>query len=777
MKQRIYIFLNILILFSLFTNASEGLPGSYDIIWNSQSKNSSESMPCGGGDIGLNIWVENGELLIYHSKSGTFDELNGFPKTGRLRIKLNPNPFEKGSLFSQSLKLNEGFVKVIGANKKIKAEINVWVDVYRPVVHIDVYGNRRFSANVTYENWRFKDRELQNKEKEVCRSWLGTSATALLDKDSIMFANGNSVIFFHQNRNENTAFDLVVKQQGLDPVKNSLWNPIKDLVFGGMLYGENLRPSGTTEGKYASTPYKGYRLTSIKPVKIQKIELILHKDTVKTINGWEEGLARIRKEAEKSKDNAHGKTMAWWKEYWKRSYILINEDNSDPASKPWQVGRNYQVFRYQLGCNAYGDYPTKFNGGLFTFDPEYIDSTRKLTPDFRRWGGGSFTAQNQRLVYWPMLKSGDFDMMKSQLNFYLRILKNAEIRTEYYWGHKGASFTEQIENFGLPIAYEYGWNRPIDYEAGLEYNNWVEYEWDTAFEFCLMMLEQERYNEENISCYIPFIESCLQFYDEHYQKLEEARTGKRLDAKGHLVIFPGTACETYKRSENPVSTIAALRTVTTRLLELDSTYIPENTRIYLNKLLDRIPPISFREMNGVKTIAPAKSWERINNTELPQLYPVFPYGIYGIGRPDLDIAVNTWKYGADRPDQKGIQSWHQDAIFCARLGLTNEAADLTIQKLQDSGRRFPTWWGPGKDWAPDHNWGGSGMIGLQEMLMQTDGKKIYLFPSWPLDWNVRFKLHAPYNTIIEGILKDGKIQALKVTPENRRKDVVLMSGN
>ena len=41
------------------------------------------------------------------------------------------------------------------------------------------------------------------------------------------------------------------------------------------------------------------------------------------------------------------------------------------------------------------------------------------------------TAQNQRLVYWPMLKSGDFDMMPSQFNFYNRMLKNAELRAMY----------------------------------------------------------------------------------------------------------------------------------------------------------------------------------------------------------------------------------------------------------------------------------------------------------------------------------------------------------
>ena len=66
------------------------------------------------------------------------------------------------------------------------------------------------------------------------------------------------------------------------------------------------------------------------------------------------------------------------------------------------------------------------------------------------------------------------------------------------------------------------------------------------------------------------------------------------------------------------------------------------------------------------------------------------------------------------------------------------------------------------------------MIGLQEMLMQTDDKKIYLFPAWPKEWNVSFKLHAPYNTSVEGGFKDGKVVNLKVTPESRRQDLQIM---
>ena len=75
-------------------------------------------------------------------------------------------------------------------------------------------------------------------------------------------------------------------------------------------------------------------------------------------------------------------------------------------------------------------------------------------------------------------------------------------------------------------------------------------------------------------------------------------------------------------------------------------------------------------------------------------------------------------------------------------------------------------------------WGGSAMIGLQEMLMQTDDKKIILFPAWPKDWDVDFKLHAPYQTIVEGRLVNGKLIDLKVTPAERQKDLInLMDTN
>src|SRR5690606_25566719 len=303
-------------------------------------------------------------------------------------------------------------------------------------------------------------------------------------------------------------------------------------------------------------------------------------------------------------------------------------------------------------------------------------------------------------------------------------------------------------------------------------NAWLEYEWDTVLEFCMLMMDVERYAGKDISEYIPFIESCLRFFNEHYQYQARQRGRQTFDANWHLILYPGSAAETYKMAYNASSTAAGLKTVLERFLELPPKYLPEEKRGEWATMLKRIPPISFREFDGHTTIAPAKLWERINNTEVPQLYPVYPWGIYGIGRPGLDTAINTYKYDTDALKFRSHVGWKQDNIFAARLGLTDEALKFTTLKLENSGRRFPAFWGPGFDWTPDHNWGGSGMIGLQEMLLQTDGRRIYLFPAWPKDLDVSFKLHAPYQTTIEAEVKNGRVISLKVFPKSREKDVV-----
>lgn len=741
---------------------------TYNVVWNSQSKNPSESMPCGGGNIGLNVWVQNGELLVYASQSGALNEDNNLMKAGRVRIKLFPNPFE-GKVFKQELHLQEGFVTVEGENNGIKATVKIWVDVNTPVAHFDISSNKKISAEAAYESWRYKER-LLTKRESFSNSWKwAPPADKKYTKDEISFSTGG-ILFYHHN-GERTVFDTTVAQQGMGTVKSQLYNPLKNLVFGGLFRGNNFEVAGTYDGEYEQTDFRGWKLKSRQPAKAHTLVLALHNEQAAGFEEWHQSLKSILLRA--NDKNALAKTQQWWKQFWSRSFIQIDDGLVNSAA--WKMGRNYQLFRYMLACNATGFWPTKFNGGLFTFDPNYTDTGNKgLTPDYRNWGGGVHTAQNQRLVYFPMIKNGDWDLLQAQLNFYLRIQKNAELRSKVYWNHGGACFTEQMENYGLPNYAEYGVKRPDNFDKGVEYNAWLEYEWDTVLEFCLMMLEEYSYTGKDISDKLPFIESCVQFFYEHYWYEAKKRTARPFDNNGKLTFYPGSGAETFKVATNSTATIAALQTIIARLLVLPEKYISAEKQKHYDSLLMRTPAISYTSFNGHTTIAPAKAWERINNVESPQLYTVFPWGMFGVGKPGLDTAINTWNYDTNVIKFRSHVGWKQDNIWAARLGLMKEAWELNSKKWEDAPKRFPTFWGPGFDWTPDHNWGGSAMIGLQEMLMQVDDKRILLFPAWPKDRDVHFKLYAPYNTTVEAEYKNGKILSLLVFPEERRKDIEVM---
>ncbi|WP_418210672.1 DUF5703 domain-containing protein [Bacteroides zhangwenhongii] len=776
----------IFVLLFVFVSVSALWSRHANVIWNTPSRNSSESMPCGGGDIGMNIWVEEGDILFYLSRSGTFDENNCQLKQGRFRIRLFPNPFKDAKDFRQELKLKDGYVEVSAGG----TQIQLWADVYHPVVHVEITNAQPLRTEVSYENWRYKERMIRKGEGQQCSyKWAppkGAVTTAdfvsLSSKRELpgMTKKGNLLLFYHRNP-EQTVFDIAVAQQGMENVKSQMMNPLKHLTFGGYLFGDNLEYTGTTDSIYADTDYRAWNFRSSKASRKEQFCIVLHTEQTATVEQWKQdlqiNLQRIApqgKISSKIVSQDKKQTRLWWNAFWQRSFIepIENTENKNDSDIK-KITRNYTLFRYMLGCNAYGSVPTKFNGGLFTFDPCHIDEKQAFTPDYRKWGGGTMTAQNQRLVYWPMLKSGDFDMMSSQFDFYNRMLKNAELRTQVYWQHNGACFCEQIENYGLPNPAEYGFKRPEWFDKGLEYNAWLEYEWDTILEFCQMILETKNYANADITPYLPLIESSLTFFDEHYRQLASRRGRKALDGNGHLVLFPGSACETYKMTNNASSTIAALKTVLENYGKKDEMLktIPPIPLRYI-EIKDSLNPAASPELK--QTISPAASWERINNVETPQLYPIFPWRIYGVGKENLELARNTYFYDPEAIRFRSHVGWKQDNIWAACLGLTEEAKRLALSKLSNGPHRFPAFWGPGYDWAPDHNWGGSGMIGLQEMLLQTNGEQILLFPAWPKEWDIHFKLHAPGETTVEATLKDGKVTDLKVLPESRKKDIIIM---
>ena len=163
-----------------------------DYVWKSPSRNSSESMPCGGGSIGMNIWVENGDILFYVSRSGAFDELNTLLKQGRFRIRLAPALQTSSMLFEQRLNLNDGYVEISDGSRKVR----IWADVFKPVIHVSVDGHTNTNLSVSYESWRYRDREIGKSESFQTSYKFGVPKGTVTRKVTIRPSAG-FILFYH----------------------------------------------------------------------------------------------------------------------------------------------------------------------------------------------------------------------------------------------------------------------------------------------------------------------------------------------------------------------------------------------------------------------------------------------------------------------------------------------------------------------------------------------------------------------------------------------------
>lgn len=420
-----------------------------------------------------------GTVLFYIAKSGTFDENNSLLKLGRVRLTLEPNPFalDAGS-FEQRLVLEDGYIRLTGSNGAV---VSIWVDVHNPVIHVDLESTGKINMQASLESWRYEDHLMETLEQKQS-SWQGIpSINATTYKDAIDFHN-HGVLSSHRNKDA-TVFDVTVKQQRLEKYQHSMYNPLKANTFGLWMFGDGLAPADTTFGSFVARDYKSWNLKSTEERMKFNLTIALHQNQTSSLDVWKSELETIATCASSDQSG----TIKWWHDFWNQSHIFINT-HLGPSDPSFQVGKNYQLMRYTLGCNFYGEWPTRFNGGLFTYDPVFVaDSTYDYSADFRLWSGGTFTAQNQRLVYWPMLKSGDFGMMKAQFDFYKRITATGQLRGREYVGINHTWFTEQIENFGLPQYNEYYadtfiFNRtePEIFPVGLQFNEWLTWLQDTA---------------------------------------------------------------------------------------------------------------------------------------------------------------------------------------------------------------------------------------------------------------------------------------------------------
>ncbi|HEV2330725.1 MAG TPA: DUF5703 domain-containing protein [Verrucomicrobiae bacterium] len=731
----------------------------YDVTWNSPGTNENDSMPIGNGDIAANVWTEqNGDIVVLLAKADAWTELGKLVKLGRLRIHLEPSPMMQ-SLFivSQTLKLENGSIEIKYAGNMIR----IWVDANNPIMHITADFGQPTVLSAKLELWRTAH-PLRGRSPDKGGMYeVGSDSMPVdFEADTVLSPGANSITWYHYNTN--SIYPHVLEQEHLARLVPKYPDPLFHRCFGACLTGKGLISAD------------GRTLTSSAPSRDFKLDLIALTETnAASVQDWQAHLDALVQQARSVNLPAAWRAhRQWWRDFWNRSWVHVTGD-SDAET----VSQGYAIQRYMMACSSRGAFPVKFNGGLFTVGhdmPDGMDSSNtNHNPDYRAWGN-CYWNQNNRLLYWPLIATGDYDLLKPWFNMYLNALPLEKDRTQLYYHHDGASYPETMFFFGLPSLHDFGWNNP----SNTIQSTWQRYHIQGSLEVVSQMLDYYD-NTGDIDfardSIVPFADAIVTYYDEHYPR----------DADGKIRIVPAQSLETYQLvAVNPAPDIAGLRSVIPRLLQLPADLSTAQQRDAWTKEFNALPPIPLGrttaegkippfgkgDPKGSPTILPAEEYGKTHNSENPELYVAFPYRLDGVGKPGL-ILVRT-AYAARRFLQKTC--WGQDGTESAVLGLTDEAQKTDISEFSNFGNeRFPWFWKPAHDWIPDLDNGGSGMTTLELMLMQCDGKRIILLPAWPKGWSADFKLHAPFQTTVEGTVRDGKMTSLRVTPKSRKRDVTI----
>lgn len=697
----------------------------YDFKYTGIMKSSMESIPIGNGDLGANIWAEKDGIYFLLSKTDAFSRLHRLLKTGFLKFTLPDSRCFDSLDFH--LSLEEGILKI----KNEDISFQIYADANSPVYVMDISGDIG-GCSLSIINYRSEPEKIDPADRSNYQ--LNHDKNTHIDFDctedaDIVFSAGEGTLGQY-HRNSESLYKFSLKYQHLEDYEGN--DPLTGLTFGFLAF----TPDADVKGE--SLQFKpGTKNTRV----------IIHSLCEKC-GKPEEFTDKIKNIPETDRE----KHISYWKDQWNKSYVYMSG-----SKKAEKLTQGYILQRYMNICAGRGKYPIKFNGSIFTCQPS---PHRKENMDYRNWGG-YYWLQNTRLIYWNMLYSGDYELMLPFFRLYTDNLNFAKYRTQKYFGYEGAFYPETMSIFAAYADTNYGWNRD-SLEDGVTENTYIRYYYCGALEVSLMMLlycrnsgDSEFLKEE---C-LPFVYENLRFFKNRFTLPD-----------GSMKFQPTSSLETWQNCIDDSPNIAGLKAVCEALKTFSEA--SEKLKEFADSILKALPKLPIGKKGFKKVVLPfSENVDKVKrNCENPELYTVFPYGIYKIGEEDLDIGINTFK----KRKEKASCGWQQHGIQAAFLGLKKETFKEIIRNCENTNKNciFPSFYGPNYDWLPDQDNGSVMNIAITKALVQSNSEKIFLFPAWDKKLSVSFRLPIDDNFITVKYERGRKPEYSFDKPESR--EVVIM---
>lgn len=445
-----------------------------------------------------------------------------------------------------------------------------------------------------------------------------------------------------------------------------------------------------------------------------------------------EALARVRRAAASGYASIRSAHLRRWRRFWNASRVEIPDEN---------LLRQYHFGLYLLGSSSRRGFPMPGLQGLWstkTSGSGWNDYTNDL---------------NIQMNYWPVYAGNHLELAWPYYDTVRRWLPETRRYTRDYWGCAGVQFSCCASPTGLvPPAYltTMHW---AGHAAFVAQNFWTHY----RFSRDPVFLREVAY---------PFLKECAEFYLDFLKK----------DRKGRYVVWPSNMPEAGEGSYeawglNPAMDLALLRMLfgavveSASILGADAAFAAQ-----CRDRLEHLPPYPMRDGHLIEM----ESKEFLHSHRHPGLLtPIYPCS--GVrGKPaersiDRYIAKGRWLWCGFSP------VWV--AAACARVGRGKQARDLLREYMEIYTHRQGGF-NLNFDYAGDGRGSSSAKCftnetnsgfsaSLLEMLLQSQGGVVRVFPAVPPDWkDAEFRnLRAEGAFLVSAVRKNGVTAEVRILSE------------
>lgn len=417
-------------------------------------------------------------------------------------------------------------------------------------------------------------------------------------------------------------------------------------------------------------------------------------------------------------DRVHADHLAWWKDFWTRSYV----STGDSVLDAWYYGALYAVG----AGNREGFFPTGAFSPWRASDTVGLGNRYYLNYNYQAQTFGMFAANRPELV------ANYFAPIIAEIPFQRRLTAVAGYEGVAFQRAVGPHNTTRPAPGPLPIAATKDYRRlPADQKSNGTYAA-IPFIWHYEYTGDLDFFRETTY---------PFLKDLAAFWMDYLE----------LDDSGHLVV-KHTGVNEGGDDLNPTYDLGYIRMLFTALLEGSADLgVDADLRTQWQSTLDQLAPYPTGFMEGfdkeVLFLAdeinnPIKGNALLNKDDQPINLEgtVFPADLYGLGDDPafLELARNTLEYTDPfQPGDRGatLNGFPKTFAIAARIGWPAE--DL-LQKLRTAilsnfrGNLTFMQHGGGLESS-------GGIEALHSMFLQRNNDdRIRLFPTWPAERDASF---------------------------------------